>query len=467
MDGYAYGVLRLGDVQGDGHLDAVLLGARFMDRRVATLLGNGTGALVNAEVIDIDLPFLLHANLADLNGDGMADLTFGTVEGIHVLLADGQGGFAPPFVILPLSEVRATIAEDLDLDGLVDLAVVREDPDALSADFLTILIGDGLGGFQHSQDLAAADGAWDLVALHLDQDYAIDIFVTTRIGVEPDDIYVYGLYENLGDGLFAPGTFLSHPTECRFSWPVTGDFDGDGLTDIAVKCGSRLTILPGHPTLPRFEAEFDFPISLGSGGLLSADFDEDGSPDLLTFQHDLRPGAADELMPLFNRTRLYNCRLGNVNRGAGSRTDVLFVNDSSGLGREKRVFVERGSPLTIRVEAPPSATAMAPFVLYGYTRVPAPENPTDQPFGLGCTGMPIPLNAPPGLFSPRAIWKNINGFDQQLGTATHPSSPAPSTVVDLAAISVRGHFYFQGLILDSGAPNGQAAVMNGVELLIR
>ena len=73
--------------------------------------------------------------------------------------------------------------------------------------------------------------------------------------------------------------------------------------------------------------------------------------------------------------------------------------------------------------------------------------------------MPMPLSG--GAPAPRRVWNNVGRF-AALGAPTNASSPAPSVVLSLPALGVSATFFLQGLVIDSAAPNGQAAVTNGV-----
>ncbi len=107
------------------------------------------------------------------------------------------------------------------------------------------------------------------------------------------------------------------------------------------------------------------------------------------------------------------------------------------------------------------------FVLYVWARPPRVDMIRTLPFGLGEAALPVPLTSPsPGL-APRAIFKNIPGHEKLLGEATHPSTKAPSSPVDLPALNRVGDFFFQGLILDSNSDQGQLAVTNGVLVISR
>jgi hypothetical protein len=72
------------------------------------------------------------------------------------------------------------------------------------------------------------------------------------------------------------------------------------------------------------------------------------------------------------------------------------------------------------------------------------------------------MSSPGSHPQPVAIWKNIVGHEALLGTATHPSTSAPSVVLTVAQIGLPIDLTFQGIQLDPGSPQGQAAVTNAV-----
>lgn len=172
---------------------------------------------------------------------------------------------------------------------------------------------------------------------------------------------------------------------------------------------------------------------------------------------------------LLNRTRFFDCLRGNVNKTLGNPENVLLINGSPGLGRNRTLYLDaQNDPLEVRVESPSSAGAgSAPFVLYAYRQFPRPETRTPLQFGLGDACLPMPMNAPNASISPVVVWNNIAGFDSVLGTADLPSAPAPSVIIKRTRLKREGDFSFQGLIFDSNSPQGQLAVTNSISVLSR
>jgi hypothetical protein len=72
---------------------------------------------------------------------------------------------------------------------------------------------------------------------------------------------------------------------------------------------------------------------------------------------------------------------GTVNAAAGPVTDTLFVNDSSGNGRARRLVADRTSPFEVRMERTPLGGRQ--FVLYAWKRHPRPDGLSPLLFDLG------------------------------------------------------------------------------------
>lgn len=312
---------------------------------------------------------------------------------------------------------------------------------------LTVLFGDGLGGLQIVQHVTIPKFETSLL-VDENRDGSLDLVLGHR--EEPNVVVLRGD----GTGRFAnPMPLVA--ASARFL--EMADFDGDGSDDLFVTLENRSVELffgNGAGGYPSSE-----PLDLVSNiDFLIEDFDEDGHPDVINTHFSASV--------YLNRTRFYSCRRGTVNRGAGTVADVVFVQGTSGFGRDRSVVVSPNEPFKLSVEAAPSGGDR--FVIYAWSaRLLSPQSFRDPGFGLGLTCMPTPLSSPPPRLNPLAIWKTIVGFDEELGTATHPASPAPSCLADVGALGVRGEFFVQGFFLDSAAPNGLVAVTNGVHVISR
>lgn len=163
-----------GDVDGDGVVDLLVPNAR--DDDVAALLGGTTGSLAPASGSPYPVePRPYFVGLADLNGDGKLDLVTSQAETalLTILLGDGRGGFAPG----PGSPLDGGFRGykvrfgDLNLDGNTDLVTTGVGDGAI------VLLGDGRGAFQPApgSPFATGGGPWGVAVADVNSDGKLDI----------------------------------------------------------------------------------------------------------------------------------------------------------------------------------------------------------------------------------------------------------------------------------------------------
>jgi hypothetical protein len=114
--------VELGDLDADGHLDAVLVTARD---KLAVRLGHGDGTFgpERATHPDDEEENMLDVALADLNHDGRLDATTASFYGdAGVFLGQGDGTFGPRRNYSTIGKVDSVTVADYDADGNPDLA---------------------------------------------------------------------------------------------------------------------------------------------------------------------------------------------------------------------------------------------------------------------------------------------------------------------------------------------------------
>jgi hypothetical protein len=486
------------DFNEDGILDFAVASIDQGDR-ITVFLGVGEGAFSPATSIRVSALFRIEA--ADVDGDGHSDLLVvdDIFDRLQILRGDGSGGFLEPVDIpIPSGGPKDVAVGDFNEDGIVDLAV------GTSAASLILYIGDGFGGFTTGATYPLTPATQTLSLCDLNADSHLDVVVASSGGSSVPSVAFF-----LGDGAgsLTETTFYPSPGG-PMRWVATGDLDGDGALDAAVPeiFTRNMRVLFGDG-LGGIREVRTFPIGPDTSSVTIADLDEDGHLDLIVGsistadvaiylgdgRGDFAPrygigvggagrgavvvdldedGHLDIVATntvLLNRTFVqpeFRARTGNVNAGAGPITNVLFVNGSPGIGGSRKVYVATGEPIQVRMDAPPSMGAgPAPFALYLRIGEPSERTVRTLPFGIGMTCISTPLSGG----NPLRTANNI-GYPNRLGVENWPQStiPAPSNVADRSRGLMRtGTATLQGIILDSAAPNGRAAVTNAVILKVR
>ena len=287
--------VRFGDWNGDGRWDVAT--ANQGSDSVSLVLGAQGGGWVLPEAqfwssAAIGLPYGLA--VADVQGDGALDLLTGLScscfgeSHLGVFAGESAGGFnSPAGYPFTGTHVRDLLAADFDGDGDVDAVVGAYSGSPTVLDTLSTLFNDGVGGFDAVQ---ASVGSHDLRKLELsdlDLDGALDLVIAS------DNFFTNGAFSLLrGDG--AGGFGAAHTVQLSGGQGglVVAELDGDGLPDVAVGNADeqRVELYPGDGAGGVGAPSF-LPLSAAPRALALADLDADGQFDLVGSLQSLDPNG--------------------------------------------------------------------------------------------------------------------------------------------------------------------------------
>jgi len=286
---YPVGIDPLGliseDFDSDGNFDIAV--ANSGSNKISILLGNGAGGFSPQQTFTIgDGPVDLCKGL--FNGDENIDIIGANIDSdsIGVLTGDGTGGFVL-FQTIYLGEDYNPLAitnADFNKDGFMDVAVASS-----NYPYVGVLLGNGTGDFGPLQNFLVGYGIerFDIISEDFNGDGNPDIVVPNS---DSDTISIL-----LGDG---SGGFQPHQTFDVGDYPVGicgGDFNFDGNCDVAVTNAfdNTISILIGNGT-GGFGAQKVYSAGEGPVGILSGNFDHKPEADLecLGFFHwkKIKPG---------------------------------------------------------------------------------------------------------------------------------------------------------------------------------
>jgi len=235
-------------------------------------------------------------------------------------------GFSSPISFTTNNSSQQYVAVgDFNGDGIPDLAMT-----SYYSGVVTILLGNGDGTFQLGQSYTVGGYPYSIAVADLNGDGKQDLAVVNLVAGTQGGFSV--LLGN-GDGTFQPQTQYFTGAYTSPSQVVVGDFNGDGIPDLALQVSGGVlnssqssTFLAvflgnGDGTF-QFPANYYFPTNdvdpeyggVGSGGgtttLAAGDFNNDGNLDLLELYENVNYGELGQIS--INYTGL-SIRLGNGN----------------------------------------------------------------------------------------------------------------------------------------------------------
>ncbi len=299
---YVGNISASGDFNGDGNLD-LALADNVSGGGIQILMGNGDGTFNIGQFFDFGQDMTESLVVGDFEGNGRDDIAVALDDpagnlSVEVLLGNPDGTLTA-LPSIPLGQFVLGNLENIKIvkgvfteDGHVDLAVAGQstgssfDLGPLSA---SVLLGNGDGTFRVLPSIVLSgfgdQGTTQLVAGDFNGDGLTDLAIAS--GNEfSDGPYVDTLLSN-GDGTFRVMTAFVQPS-FGFATVVADDFNGDGRTDLMIASDSVGTNVDDEAEVLLSNGDGTFraqpPIDLGNGimpvALSSVDFNGDGVADV-------------------------------------------------------------------------------------------------------------------------------------------------------------------------------------------
>jgi len=290
----------VGDLDGDGHLDVVLVKGRHWPLENRILLGGGKGGFQTPYSLGGPPDRSYSGDLVDLDGDGDLDVVVSNDDPdpkrVHLNRGDGTFEVSSTFGRGEWP-TRHIAVVDLNGDRLPDVVLANRYGQASGPSY--ICFGTPGGGFGEDCPEISTGSATTITAGDVNGDGAMDLVVPHRDGGQS-----YVLL-NDGTGRF-PERRPFGPPDAAIRSARPSDMNGDGIVDLAV-----IDQRTGPAVLwGRADGSYTVPVPLGDSGatpyaLAVADLDRDGRPDVIVGHVQATPVVY-------------------FNEGAGSFTPVSF-----------------------------------------------------------------------------------------------------------------------------------------------
>lgn len=395
---------------------------------------------------------------ADFTGDGYPDLATGNffTHEVGILRNRGDGTFTPVASYPLCSDCTPYGLAAGDVDG-------DNHPDLVTANYTTCLIsvllnkGDGSFGASQEYSLALPNSyPEDIALVDVNGDSALDI-LTTTLGTPTLSVFL-----NQGRGQFGPCQAYLYDLTVVIAHLAVADFDRNGRPDVAITHFTDFTSPTGQWVSVFYNqgrGQFGLPTnyalagSTAPFGIMAADLNADGYPDLLTANSGtndvgllLNDGKGGFVKPRYVDTGLNSQPLRVAVAPLSGNGQLALVTASYGLSAVGIVPQLAGSGLdfgpvvnvAVELAGQPSSVVVADFDRNGHLDV-ATSNSAKGSVTVRLNQTPLAAARP----APEAAgWAFPNPV--RVGTPLRVQLPAGQAGLEAELVDLLGHRAWQG-----------------------
>ncbi|NND70636.1 MAG: T9SS type A sorting domain-containing protein [Rhodothermales bacterium] len=259
------------DFNNDGEIDIVIGSGSGKNVSVFNGTGSGTFQAEVAYEAGVQGAWIRGVCVMDLDGDGWDDIVATTrdADSLSLLRNLGDGTFGPYTSLETNGTIETTCTSaDVNLDGIMDVFV-----GSFSSRTMSLMLGDGEGGFAYSDSISIEGSPWMSVAGDLNGDMIPDVVTAGFTGRNISVVFAES------DGTFARAD--SYPAGDAVIAVDLGDLDADGDLDVVTSnlSSGDWTIFEndGEGNLTEFSR---IPASSAGSCAILHDRDNDGDLDL-------------------------------------------------------------------------------------------------------------------------------------------------------------------------------------------
>ncbi|MBI4822054.1 MAG: VCBS repeat-containing protein [Deltaproteobacteria bacterium] len=271
--------IRAADLNGDRHLDIVVTDQQVGSDGVRVALGRGDGTFGAATFTAVPIA-AWNATLGDVEGDGDLDVFASHSAGhIYLLKNRGDGSLEVAVRIHEGTHAGEMLTADVDRDGRMDLVAVEGLASLDEGESILVLLGRGDGTFRPAREFPVSRAPVAIGQGDFDGDGLLDLAIAHQAS---DTV---SIVEGDGSGGFRTGEQYVVPNKPNDV--AAADLNGDGRFDIVTMddLASTSSVLLSTTDSERFEAPVTYRGGFAPDSLLLGDFSGDHVIDLVLGTH--------------------------------------------------------------------------------------------------------------------------------------------------------------------------------------